>query len=363
MSKHKEWLFLFACAPALTGFSVGVFDVALFLMFFYASVRGKVKLSFNSTLLCSFFLSVITLSSILNLDTIVFRNYFQWVLFTLILYILYSLLSSGFFDVYRALKVWGYGIFLNFFAVIIQNVFYDKVLFNDGLGNIHPIPGVPIIRASGLLFNPNYLAAFGILSFIIFIFIGKNKSAVVSGFVAFSSFSKTAFLIPALLLFKIACWGSALKKYFSFVVFFLVGSIFFEKIYKLFEHRMKNANSFSDRLDTVTGILSEKSFTIIEIFFGFGPNMDFAEGMTRVHSKFLGVFFQFGVTGFLLMLAAFFSVAYTGISKSNCKALVGCFLISWFILAMLSSFTFFTYDWIGLFLIGFLWKVKLDSTR
>ena len=351
-SIKKEHFFLFSAAPAFTGFSVSFLDLIIVPMFFLFWLKNR--MSFSTVSLSMLFLScsIVTIGNLANSGVIDFINYFQWILFIITIFSVHSLVSNGFISPYEALKYWSYGIFLNVIVVILQQSNTLESYFMLPEQKSFPLPGYDVIRSAGLLFNPNSLAAFCVLAFIISLYFKRYILCILTVITAVSSFSKTIFLIPVFLVVVALTSNGVRKKILASIILMSALIALIPKLLSLLEYRLENAESLGSRSKIINYFL-DKDYTLYEVLFGLGSNQDIVTHLGRVHNKFLSIFVQFGsiigvVFSILIILLLVSSVK--SIQEYSLRIYVGFFMVSWLALASVSTFTFFTFEWVGLVL-------------
>lgn len=344
--KRFDFIFLFSSMPALTGFFFSIFDFLILILFFLSFFNNP---NFSKKSLSLFLFATFSLVSSLlvgvdyfNLEKAISNFFLLFVIFSC-----HHLISRGFFSVHRAFFYWALGIVPSFVVLIFQQLYPGLEVFNFNELKSNPLPGTDLIRASGLLYNPNSFAAYSLICFLIFIYSNQKIFSIISLFSALLTFSKTFFIAPVLLFLrfflKFDCKG-------WFVLFFLV--VFFafslsDFVFYFFEYRLLNADSLSSRSSIVLHYLS-KEFGFINFIFGHGVFAD-SDDVGRIHNKYISVYYQFGIIGLfaflVFMLAPFFYVFRSKVDADN-KIFFVLALLTVYSLAMVSTFTFFSFDYI-----------------
>lgn len=346
----REWIFAISSAPALTGFFFSVFDAFLVFLFFKYLVLGRVRLTRESLSVFSIIISLVTMGFIFSDGPVDVVNYSQWVFFVCIMFFIYWLFYSNCLSESKSLFFWALGIIPNLVVAIVQQSYPGLDIFNSIEHKSNPMPGYDFIRASGLLYNPNSLAAYGIMCFIFFFFSNKYMLSVVSFFSVLITFSKMFFLLPVLALLRFVFGNKSLGLLIFSAIFLVLLIIGAEDIFWVFSNRFENANSFGSRV-AVIGVMFSDLSTVKQVLLGVGPLMDSIDGLGRVHNKFLSIFFQFGVLGLIMFLAIGLYGVYLFFKSSLCydeKFFILVFVLAWLITASVSTFTFFTYEYIAI---------------
>lgn len=346
----REWIFVISSAPALTGFFFSVFDAFLVFLFFKYLVLGRLRLTRESLSVFSIIISLVTMGFIFSDGPVDVVNYAQWVFFVCIMFFIYWIFYSNCLSESKSLFFWALGIIPNLVVAIVQQSYPGLDIFNSIEHKSNPMPGYDFIRASGLLYNPNSLAAYGIMCFIFFFFSNKYMLSVVSFFSVLITFSKMFFLLPVLALLRFVFGNKSLGLLIFSAIFLVLLIVGAEDIFWAFSNRFENANSFGSRV-AVIGVMFSDLSTVKQVLLGVGPLMDSIDGLGRVHNKFLSIFFQFGVLGLIMFLAIGLYGVCLFFKSSLCyneKFFILVFVLAWLITASVSTFTFFTYEYIAI---------------
>jgi len=344
----REFFFVISSAPALTGFFLSLFDIALILFFIKDLFLGRIRPTQSSLLFFSLFVSLVTASFIFTDGVVDVVDYIQWLFFICIMFFLYWMFSSGCLSESRGLYFWALGIVPNFMVAIIQQIYPGLDIFNLAEYKSNPIPGYDFIRASGLLYNPNSLAAYGIMCFVYFLFKDRYILSVIGFFSVLVTFSKTFFAIPFIGLLRFI-FGKKSSGFLVYSIFFLMVMIIGgEGVLWMFSNRLEYANSFGSRTAVINMMFGEVA-TIKQVLLGVGPQMDIIDEVGRVHNKFFSVFFQFGLLGLmplLIMAIYFFLCLFKSCVCFYDKCFFVVFVLVWLGIASVSTFTFFTYEYV-----------------
>jgi len=346
-----DFFFIFCSMPALTGFFFSFFDIMVLIFCFLRLLRRQAfyKNSGCFLLLC---LMVVLLSGLINLDSFKLRESLSFAFLFLVLFSVSFLIKDGFFTAKGALHYWALGLIPGFLVIFLQQLYPALEIFNYNELKSNPVPGLGLIRGSGLLYNPNSFAAYAIICFLYFLHKRYRFSAALSVASALLTFSKTFFLIPLafvfykLLRFKLREWVFVML--FCSLVFYLS----YDALMSLMGNRLENADSFGSRMDIIIYYLS-LDYNFLSLILGNGAYSDTDE-VGRIHNKFISIFFQFGLAGFFL-LSFFYLFPLWVFIKSSVRYVEKLFLIiSIFLLlslSMVSTFTFFSFDYVILILL------------
>lgn len=341
-----DFIFLFSSMPALTGFFFSLFDFFVLILFFLSLFNNS---NFSKKSLSLFLFATVSLVSSLlvgvdyfNLENAISNFFLLFVVFSC-----HHLISRGFFSVRSAFFYYALGIVPSFVVVIFQQLYPGLEIFNFNELKSNPLPGTDLIRASGLLYNPNSFAAYSIICFLFFMYENKKILSIISIFSALLTFSKTFFIVPVLLFLrfftKFDCKGWFVAFFFVFIFYFF----FSDFVFIFFEHRLLNADSLSSRSSIMLHYLS-KEFSFINFTFGHGVFAD-SDDVGRIHNKYISIYYQFGVMGLfaflVFMLAPFFCLFRSKIDTEN-KVFIVLALLIVYSSAMVSTFTFFSFDYI-----------------
>lgn len=344
----KEFFFVFAAMPGITGFFFSIFDVYILSAAFFLLLSGRLKVGFQSLIYILLVLVASILTCMFSAQPFVILELLQWALFLVILVSCWWLLVSGFFDVRKSMYYWMMGIVPNFIVAVLQNVYPQVEIFNFDIYKSSPLPGYDFIRSTGLLYNPNTLAAFSAMAFWLALLWGKRLVALICVLTAVLTFSKTVFLMSVLFLLRFLLGRNDVKKLFCMFFGSSFSLIFLVWILDFLSYRMTNANSLESRM-YILEIVSTKIVSIWQVLFGLGIGADAEESIGRIHNKFLSVFFQFGLLGavlfFSLMIYICRSILISNLSRTERFSLL-VFLLIFCSMGMVSTWTFFSFEYI-----------------
>ena len=343
----KEFFFVFAAMPALTGFFFSIFDVYILSAACFLLLSGRLKVGIQSF----FYMLLVFISTIL---TCIFSaqpfetlQLLQWITFLMVLLSCWWLLDSGFFDIKRSMYYWMMGVVPNFIVAVLQNIYPHVEIFNFAIYKSSPLPGYDFIRSTGLLYNPNTLAAFSVMAFWLALMWGKRVIALICVLTAMLTFSKTVFLMSALFILRFLLGRNNIKKLFYMFFGASFSFIFLVWVLDFLSYRMNNANSLESRV-YILEVVSTKIVSVWQVLFGLGIGADAEEGIGRIHNKFLSVFFQFGLVGSVLFFCFIIyicnSILTSHLSRSDRFSLL-VFLLIFCSMGMVSTWTFFSFEY------------------
>ena len=353
---RKEAIFIFASAPALTGHFFSIYDICIIIIFTYNLFFRQIKVSKYSLLLSIMFSIIVLSSTIAALGKIDTQSPFQWLFFIAIIFFTWNVISHPNWSLDHCFSYLALGILPNFMVAILQQTLPELDIFNSPELKSNPIPDSELIRASGLLYNPNSLAAYGLLCLCYYVFSKRIIFSIIALLSVLATFSKMIVLAPLIIFFKLIF---SARNAFSFLALFLFLLIIltatFDFFYEIFRHRIENANSLGSRLEIIAHI-STNFHDLKSILIGLGPNLDVSPfDQQRVHNKILSIYFQFGAIGVsavLFLLTSFLFIYFNHRIDHREKSFAAFFVIVWFSTAMISTFTFFTFEYLAITLIA-----------
>lgn len=337
--------------PALTGLFFGVFEVLL-LAYFIISLFKKSKKVYYSIFILIFSIFIVLCSTIFNPIDIKSIKVISTIFLLVIIYLTYYLIFIGQFSVKGALKYWAIGIFFNFLVVVLQQIFWSVELFNVAELKSSPLPGSDLIRASGLLYNPNSLAAYSIF---VALYALYKKDAIffsVACICLILTFSKTVILLPLMTLVIFLFCYSRLKSVLFILIYIVLFIYSFDALMALFEYRLLNADSLESRLQINSFYFSGHE-SLIQVFFGHGVFADNAEG-GRIHNRFFSAMYQFGLFGLVLVLVFYLYpilLAFKLSLSNSMRVFSFSTAVTAIALANVSTITFFSFDYIYIVLL------------
>lgn len=346
-----DFIFIFCSTPALTGYFFSFFDFfVLFLFLFRFFYGGNLKL--KGAFFACFCLVPIIFSGIFNsIDFSAHKN-ISYFFLLLVLFSVYFLIEDGFFTAKGALNYWALGLIPGFFVILFQQFNPGVEFFNFNDLKSNPIPGMNLIRGSGLLYNPNSFAEFSIICFIYFLHVNNLFMVFVSFFSALLTFSKTFFLIPVLFIFYCLAF-LGLRSLLMLVFFFVFGFLFmFDFLFGVFENRILHANSLGSRIDIISYYFNS-DYSVSKVLVGNGAFSDVGD-IGRIHNKIISVFYQFGILGFVCLSIFYFYPFFNILRRCvpyDLKVFSIFSLLAIILISMVSTFTFFSFDYVIVILI------------
>lgn len=344
----KEFMFIFAAMPALTGFFFSIFDVYVLVVAAFLFLSGRLKVSFQSLAYLLIIYIFTTATCLFSKQSFVLLDTLQWALFVLVLLSCWWLLASDFFDVRKAMYYWMLGIIPNFIVAALQNIYPHVEVFNIAMYKSSPLPGYDFIRSTGLLYNPNTLAAFSVMAFWLSLIWGRKIVTVLCVLTAVLTFSKTVLLMPLLYLLKFILRKNDIRKALYLVFGMSVSLAFLYFALDFLSYRMANANSLDSRV-YILEVVAEKVTFLSQVLFGLGLGADVEESIGRIHNKFLSIFFQFGFFGSVihlgLMAYVFRCIMLFHASRLERFYLL-VFLLIFCSMGMVSTWTYFSFEYL-----------------
>lgn len=206
------------------------------------------------------------------------------------------------------------------------------------------------IRASGLMYNPNYFAYSTFISFLLLdLFLPKSKIKIWFMLPIFLlillSFSRGVSLgLLVYVIIKLLSLSVLLKSLLFVCLVFIFSkfvdvNISFDELYSTLEYRIENLKSgdVSGRSDVWRIGFQVWSKDIEDILLGFGFNQFIQNTASygvdnTVHNSYLRLLYEFGIIGFMIVMQFFILCICYVRSVSMQKKLIVCFvvLLTWF---------------------------------
>lgn len=201
------------------------------------------------------------------------------------------------------------------------------------------------IRASGLMYNPNYFAYSTFISFLLLdSFFSKGKIKLIllfmMAFLILLSFSRGV-ILGMLVYFVFKIKYKLIPIFVLLILFFYLSNIFtlldmnIDDLYKTLEYRLENLKTgdLSGRVTTWIIGYEVWSLNLKNILFGFGfnnfiENTEYLGVSNTVHNSYLRMLYEFGILGFIFIVYLFYKFIET-ISKNKIFLIFLPILITW----------------------------------
>lgn len=278
---------------------------------FYREYKSKIRISLYTTI------SFIILMIYFFLNSWVNESYdFKIIYYFLIMIPLYFIFNNRYRRIFYF--VYSLGLILSIICIcsilhLLGTVDFSFMFYIRDGG----------IRASGLMYNPNYFAYSAFISFLLldlFLFRSKLKIffMVMASLLILLSFSRGVSLGLITYIFIKLLSFSTFVKFFIFCFSILMLSKFFDininfdELYTTLEYRIENLKSgdVSGRSNVWKIGFQEWSKGIGNIFLGFGFNQ-FIQNTANygventVHNSYLRLLYEFGIIGFIIVMQFF----------------------------------------------------------
>lgn len=349
-------MFLFISLPGLTGFSKSIAEPIILVYFVSCVFRNKISFDKKELIYFLLFFILILLSSLLNTENILYPDLLGSLVLLVIVFAIYKVLNIHRHELRFILVCMCMSIYVHLFFSIMQTFSYYGDIFHylSEESRSIALPSLGLYRAYGLLFNPNELAYFCLTIIPITFYIKRFDIFVAAFLCGVLTFSKTFLLLaPVLTIFCLYYCGSY-RMMMTILVIILISFSLFLSYYSYFLdaylYRFQNADSLESRLD-----LMNQSYNLFknDFIFGLGAGGD-VMNTGRVHNRFFSIFIQFGLFSFLAYLGYLLMILLKGfklIRAKNEQIYIFLSFVSFLIVSMVSTLTFFIAGYISLPLI------------